>query len=438
VCSVIGVACLLALLLTAHRHPRPTTEALIALLTVVAVLGTGYLSPAHAWDALRPLLPVVGFLLAILVVAEVCARAGLFTAAAEVVRRHSRSDAHRLFLGVFVVAALVTTALSLDATVILLTPVVVGAARAMGTSGRPGAYTCLRLANSGSLLLPVSNLTNLLAMPYLGLGFLGFAGRMALPLVIVLLVEYAGLRLIFRNDLVGLEARSARTSTTGTGPARTSTTGTGPARTSTTDTQDGPGAPRRVLVPAATVALMLVAFAALSPFGIEPWVPATAAAVVLVGWGARERLVHPVAAVRAAHPSFALWVLALGVVVAGLSRDFLGGLVDRLIPGGTGYGDLLLIAVLATLASAIVANLSATLLLVPPLAPLGDTAVLAGLLGLTIGAGLTWTGSLANLLWRRTLARDGIAPSSGRFHLVSLTLTPIALVSAVAALMLTK
>ena len=417
-CSVIGVACLLALLLTAHRHPRPTTEALIALLTVVAVLGTGYLSPAHAWDALRPLLPVVGFLLAILVVAEVCARAGLFTAAAEVVRRHSRSDAHRLFLGVFVVAALVTTALSLDATVILLTPVVVGAARAMGTSGRPGAYTCLRLANSGSLLLPVSNLTNLLAMPYLGLGFLGFAGRMALPLVIVLLVEYAGLRLIFRNDLVGLEARSARTSTT--------------------DTQDGPGAPRRVLVPAATVALMLVAFAALSPFGIEPWVPATAAAVVLVGWGARERLVHPVAAVRAAHPSFALWVLALGVVVAGLSRDFLGGLVDRLIPGGTGYGDLLLIAVLATLASAIVANLSATLLLVPPLAPLGDTAVLAGLLGLTIGAGLTWTGSLANLLWRRTLARDGIAPSSGRFHLVSLTLTPIALVSAVAALMLTK
>jgi arsenical pump membrane protein len=125
-------------------------------------------------------------------------------------------------------------------------------------------------------------------------------------------------------------------------------------------------------------------------------------------------------------------------VVAGLAQDFLGDAVRQVLPDGTSFGDLLVIAVVATVASALLANLSATLLLVPVLAPLGTTAVLAALMGLTIGAGLTWTGSLANLLWRRTLARDGITPHSGRFHAVSLTLTPIALFAAVAALSVTS
>ena len=53
-------------------------------------------------------------------------------------------------------------------------------------------------------------------------------------------------------------------------------------------------------------------------------------------------------------------------------------------------------------------------------APLGTTAVLAALLGLNIGSGLTWTGSLANLLWRRTLVRSGQRVSSAAFHRVSL------------------
>ena len=192
------------------------------------------------------------------------------------------------------------------------------------------------------------------------------------------------------------------------------------------------------LVPAVVVGVMLVGFGVLSPLGVEPWVPAAIAAAALLGWGVRRGILTPTRAAHAAHPSFALWVLALGIVVSGLSADFLGDLVERVLPSGAGFADLLLIAVVATLASALLANLSATLLIVPALAPIGDTAILAALLGLTIGAGLTWTGSLANLLWRRTLAREGIAPGNGRFHLVSLTLTPIALIAATAALCATK
>ena len=81
-------------------------------------------------------------------------------------------------------------------------------------------------------------------------------------------------------------------------------------------------------------------------------------------------------------------------------------------------------------------NLSATLLVVPLLAPLGTPAVLAALLGLNIGSGLSYTGSLANLLWRRSLVRQGDPPDMRDFHRVSLVATPLALVAAVSALTL--
>ena len=130
---------------------------------------------------------------------------------------------------------------------------------------------------------------------------------------------------------------------------------------------------------------------------------------------------------RAAHPSFALLVLALGVAVAAVATGFLGDLVARLLPDGTSFLALLALAVLATALAALLTNLSATILLVPMVAPLGSTAVLAALLGLNIGSGLTWTGSLANLLWRRTLVRSGRRASSAGFHRVSLAITPVSL-----------
>ncbi|GAA1971233.1 ArsB/NhaD family transporter [Nocardioides panacihumi] len=412
VADASGVVALVALLVVAHRHPRPRVEALAALGAGALVLASGLVSPTEAREAVRPLLPVVAFLVTILVVAEMCARAGVFDAAAHLVRRHSRGRPVSLFAGTFVLAAIVTTVLSLDATVVLVTPVAVAAAIGIRSSPRPVAYACLRMANSASLLLPVSNLTNLLAMPHLDLTFAGFAVRMAPALAAVLLVEYVGLRLLFRRELAE------------------------PGHEMPPDVES----PRLERVPVVVVSLMLLGFAVASPLGVEPaWVSAVAAAV-LVGWARHRRLASWPAAAHAAHPSFALFVLALGVVVAGLAQGFLGDAVQRLLPSDASYASLLEVAALATVAAALLTNLSATLLLVPLLEPLGTDVILAALVGLGVGSGLTWTGSLANLLWRRTLVRHGDAgPMLGTlaFHRVSLTLTPVAVIAAVTALALT-
>ncbi|HEU5035480.1 MAG TPA: SLC13 family permease [Nocardioides sp.] len=403
--DAIPLGALLVLLVTAYVHPSARTELGVGLAAAAVTLTTGILDAGDVEDVVRHLGPVVLFLVTILVVADVCARAGLFAAAAARIREAGSGRPVRLFTGVFLLAAAVTAVLSLDATVVLLTPVVVAAAAAAGTSAWPGSHACLRMANSASLLLPVSNLTNLLAMPHLDLTFGGFAVVMAPVLLAVLVVEYVVLRLLFRRDLGA--------------PTRPAAHGPDPAI-----------AP----VPLVVVALMLVGFAVGSPLGVEPCWVSLVAAVVLVAWARHRRLVTLGQAGHAAHPAFAVFVLCLGVVVAALSTGFLGDLVGDLVPGGTSYVDLLAIAVLATVLANLLTNLSATLLLVPLVAPLGNTAVLAALLGLNIGSGLTYTGSLANLLWRRTLVRLDTRPSLGQLHRVSLVATPLSLVVAVTVL----
>ena len=77
---------------------------------------------------------------------------------------------------VFAAASITTAVLSLDATVVLLTPVILTTVRRLGVRGAPHVYATAHLSNSASLLLPVSNLTNLLAFHASGLTFLGFAG----------------------------------------------------------------------------------------------------------------------------------------------------------------------------------------------------------------------------------------------------------------------
>jgi arsenical pump membrane protein len=401
-----ALGALAVLLVTATLHTTWRREAVIAVAATVLVLATGLVGPDSLDETARELLPVVVFLVTILVVSNVCARAGLFAAAARVVGSASGGRPGRLLLGVFLLAALVTAVLSLDATVVLLTPIVLGAAATLGTSDRPGAFACLRMANSASLLFPVSNLTNLLALPYLDLDFVGFATRMAPVLLVVLMVEYAGLRLLFRREVAATPRPRG----------------------------DVPGPPVPV-VPVVVVVLMLVGFAVLSRWQVAPAWVSGAAALVLVVWARARGLVRPRDVARAAHPSFALLVLALGVAVAAVSTGFLGDLVAGLLPDrATSYAALLGLAVLTTLAAALLTNLCATILLVPMVAPLGTTAVLAALLGLNIGSGLTWTGSLANLLWRRALAGAGRPVGSLAFHRVSLVITPVSLAAAVGAL----
>jgi arsenical pump membrane protein len=292
--------------------------------------------------------------------------------------------------------------LSLDATFVLLTPVVLAAAAATQVSARPLQLVCVRLANSASLLLPVSNLTNLLALPRLDIGFGRFALLMAPVWVLTLVIEYAVHRLWFRAEL--------------------RVPGSG---------RQGVSVVPLPRAPLAVVTAMLAGFGIGSMVGVEPAWVAGGAALVLAARAVVRGELGTRRLLRSTHASFALFVLGLGVVVATLGRGPLGDLLGDLVPSGDGVAALLAVALLGAVTANLVNNLPATLLLVPLVAPLGVVPALATLVGVNLGSSMTWSGSLANLLWRRTVLRSGGTVESRDFHLVGLLATPVAVVGGV-------
>jgi arsenical pump membrane protein len=264
-------------------------------------------------------------------------------------------------------------------------------------------YACTHLANSASLLLPVSNLTNLLAFAASGLSFAGFAALMALPWLAVLAVEYAVFRWFFAADL-------------GT-PAHPVPAAAVPA-------------PRYAL---AVLAATLAGFAAVQPLGVHPAVVAVAGAAALAAPLLARRRVRPVQLLVQANPLFCGFVLALGVVVAGVRRHGLGAVVDALVPRSASLVGLLVAAAVAALLANLVNNLPATLMLVPAVSG-SPGLLLAVLIGVNVGPNLTYVGSLATLLWRQILHARGAAPATGEFLRLGAVTVPAALVAAVAAL----
>lgn len=402
----LSLLCLLALLATAVRRPRGLPEVVIAAPAVALLITVGAVSYSAARSEVRHLGPVVGFLAAVLVLAAGCEGEGVFRAAGVMLARASRRSASSLLLAVAGIAAATTALLSLDTTVVLLTPVVVATVRANGARPRPHLYVTAHLANSASLLLPVSNLTNLLAFAVLPISFTRFTALLVLPWLAAIAIETGAVSTVFRRDL------SERLTTGSDGTVR-------------------------LPVFATTVVLVtVVGFAIASFAGIAPaWVAAAGAAIL-----ALRRLIARrttvVEVVRSASPSFCLFVFGLGIVVGAVSADGLGRVVRHLIPSGTGLLPLLGTAAVAALLANLMNNLPATLLLIPIAAVGGVGPALAVLIGTDIGPNLTYPGSLATLLWRRAVREVDGVPELAEFTRLGALTVPCAIVVSTAALWL--
>lgn len=403
--ETLSVALLVLVLAGAVVRPFGWPEAVIAVPAAALAIAVGAISLDHARAEAAQLGPVIGFLAAVLVLAQLCDDEGLFHACGAWMARGAAGRPRRLLVQVFVIASVITAALSLDATVVLLTPVVFATAARLGVRPKPHVYACTHLSNTASLLLPVSNLTNLLAFAASGLSFTRFAGLMALPWLVAIATEYAVFRFFFATDLdAGAQPSPA---------------------------VEPPAVPVFAVV---TVACTLAGFVLASAVGIDPAWAAFAGALVMAVRALAYRRTTWGALVRSASLPFLAFVLALGVVVRAVVDNGLDTALGRLIPAGTALPALFAVAALAAVLANVINNLPAVLVLLPLTAPSGAGAVLAVLIGVNIGPNLTYAGSLATLLWRRIVQAHDTEVDLREFTRLGLLAVPAGLVLAVPAL----
>lgn len=361
------------------------------LLVAAGAVVFGVLPPDDLVGIAERVAPILAFVVAVTIVAELAAKAGVFDVAAGWLARASRGRTTLLWLLVVALAVVATAFLSLDTTAVLLTPVVVAVARANGLPPLPFAFTTVWLANTASLVLPVSNLTNLLALGRLPEGGpLAFVALMGPSAAVAILATVALLFVIHRRSLVGRF-----------------------------DPAPVPRVIDRVQLVAASVVVIALMPALVS--GLEPWIPATIAAILLVGlfaWRSPRAL-------TARLVPWQLLVFAAGLFTAMAALESLGSAAVVSVIAGEPGGPLELwrMAGTALVAANTVDNLPAYLLLE---SAAGTPERLGALLvGVNAGPLITPWASLATLLWHERLHAVGVDVPWRRFILWGLITAPL-------------
>ena len=360
------------------------------------------------WESVARVTPILVFLLGITVVAELADAAGVFDAAAAVSSRGGHGSVRRLWLLVVVLGSVTTVLLSLDTTAVLLTPVVLALAARLGVAPWPFALATVWLANTASLLLPVSNLTNLLLVDKLHWSVATYTGRMWLPALVAVAVSVAVLGVLLRSSLRGRYA-----------PVPTD------------EVHD-------VTLFRASVAVC-VAVGPLFVLGVPPWVVGVSGAVLLAllfAWRRRSALSWALLPWRLVVITLGLFLVVGFLQQHGLSR-MLGDVAGTAGPAGDGFGSLLRTTATGAVGSNLVNNLPAYVAL-EPVASSSPDRLLALLIGTDLGPLITLWGSLATLLWRDRCRVRGLEISARRFALAGLVGVPLLLLATTGTLWLTR
>jgi len=337
------------------------------------------------WAAIQqtwePFVLVVGLLL----IGHVASKDGLFDVAGSKLSRLGGGTVV-LFVAMMLLAAVVTATLNLDTSVVFLTPVLLQTARHRGADERAFLYGSIFMANSASLLLLGSNLTNVLVFSRSDVAGATFARMMFVPwlasVTITTLVVLA-----WRWRALSAESSDDR-------PEVRSFT-------------FGPGL---VGVVAAVVLMLVLSRPALAVV--------TVAVIVAAIDVARHRLTTS-SLVRSANLPMVVGLFVLATAVSVASRFW--HIAQHLI-GSAGSWQT---AGVGALASNVINNLPAAALLSAKF-PHHPYSLL---FGLNLGPNLTVVGALSSILWLQVARREGANPSVWTFTKVGAVVTALTLVA---------
>lgn len=369
---------------------------------------------------------------ALIVISLLLDEAGFFYWAALHVARWGGGRGRLLFPLVIILGAAISALFANDGAALLLTPIVMAILLRLKfspTSTLAFVIATGFVADSTSLPLVISNLVNIVSANYFGITFDRYAAVMvpvdlaALAATLLVLWLYYGREMAVGYPVADLEPPSSAI-------------------------RDH--AIFRAAFP--LLAILLVAYFVLAPFGIPVSAATGAAAVVLLliagrWYPAGGDAVVSVRKVLAGAPwqivlfSLGMYLVVYGLRNAGLTDylaqglDWLGGHGPWVASIGTGFGAALLSSVMNNMPSVLIGSLAIEQ--AHGLSPaIRELMVYANVIGCDLGPKFTPIGSLATLLWLHVLAQKGQTIGWGQYMKVGLIITPPVLLIVLAALTL--
>ena len=365
-------------------------------------------------------------LIALILISLILDAAGLFEWAALHIARWASGSGNRLFVFIILLGAVIAALFANDGAVLILTPLVVEILRVLRFS--PPAMLAFIMAagfiaDSASLPFKISNLVNIIAANYAGIGFNDYA---AIMIGVNLLSIVASLMILFwyfRKDIPQYY-----------------------------DVSELPHPDTAIHDPLVFHAGWLVLIGLMSGYLLsQHWqIPTSlitaAGALVLIVLAARghftgkqpEAVIPISTLIREAPWQVVIFSLGMYMVVYGLGNQGITIKIASILSWFGQYG--LLITTIATgfimaALSAFMNNLPAVLAgslaiakaQVSPL--LREAMVYANIIGCDLGPKITPIGSLATLLWLHILAQRGIRIGWGQYFRIGIVLTlPVLLV----------
>ena len=358
---------------------------------------------------------------AVIIISLLLDEAGFFEWAALHVARWGGGHGRRLFALVVLLGAAVAALFANDGAALILTPIVMAMLVALGFSAAATLAFVMAagfIADTASLPLIVSNLVNIVAADFFGIGFNRYASVMVPVNTAAVLASLLVLLLYFGRDV----------------PARYD-----PAQLKT---------PAQAIRDPATfragwvvLILLLVGFFGLEPLGVPVSAVAAAAAVVLLAIAARGQVISTRKVLHGAPWQIVVFSLGMYLVVYGLRNAGLTGriaaLLDVFAQGGI-WGAALGTGLLTALLSSVMNNMPTVLIGALSIdasqasGVVKEAMVYANVIGCDLGPKITPIGSLATLLWLHVLQKKGITVRWGHYFKVGIVLTlPVLLVTLV-------
>ncbi len=403
-------------------RPRYFNEATAAALGALVMIIVGLVSPAQAWEVLQANANVLLFFLGLMLISIVADQAGFFEWCAFKSVKLAQGRGPWLLSIVFTLGAVLTAFFSNDATALILTPIVFTLVTRLKLNALPYVFACAFIANSASMLLPVSNPVNLLAVQKFGLTLGDYFKFLLLPSFVVIAINVVLFGIIFRKAIStissdGLAMESVKVDSF-------------------------------FLAVSGGLGLIAIGYILVSIYGLPLSYPAMGGAILLLAIGFSFRRIKLGKVTSGVSWYIFLFIFALALLVKGLDNAGVTRVIANALADLASHGPLqalFSVSLGTAIGSNLINNWSMMMVSVSSLGTLAAQSpefhralVYGAIMGADIGPNIAILGSLSSMLWLVLLRKRGLDIHPMQYLKLGLIVTPPLLIIGVLTLYATS